>query len=125
MRWKLTKHAAYAHYMRHKEQSRAHILSRLHHYNAHYQYQWNRVAIRNQRTRWGSCSSKRNLNFNYLLYFLPPALADYVVVHELCHLAQFNHSPRFWALVAEQIPDYRARVCELHTLEERWRSRRL
>ena len=65
-----------------------------------------RVTIRDQKTRWGSCSRKGNLNFNWKLIMAPPQALDYVVVHELCHLHEFNHSPRFWALVAAQLPDY-------------------
>jgi len=67
-----------------------------------------RVAIREQKTRWGSCSSKGNLNFNWKLIMAPPGALDYVVVHELCHLWVFNHSPNFWALVEKHMPDYRA-----------------
>ena len=65
-----------------------------------------RVAVRDQRSRWGSCSSKHNLNFNWKLIMAPPEALDYVVVHELCHLREFNHSPRFWRLVSELMPDY-------------------
>lgn len=67
-----------------------------------------RIAIRDQKSRWGSCSQKGNLNFNWKLIMAPPQALDYVVVHELCHLHEFNHSPRFWALVAEQMPEYEA-----------------
>ena len=65
-----------------------------------------RVAIRDQKSRWGSCSQKGNVNFNWKLVMAPPPALDYVVVHELCHLYEFNHSPRFWALVARHMPDY-------------------
>ena len=65
-----------------------------------------RVTIREQKSRWGSCSSRGNLNFNWKLIMAPPQVLDYVVIHELCHLHEFNHSPRFWALVAAQMPDY-------------------
>ena len=65
-----------------------------------------RVAIRDQKSRWGSCSQKGNVNFNWKLIMAPPQALDYVVVHELCHLYEFNHSPRFWQLVARQMPDY-------------------
>ena len=67
-----------------------------------------RVAIRDQRSRWGSCSSKHNLNFNWKLIMAPPQVLDYVVIHELCHLHEFNHSVRFWRLVADQMPEYEA-----------------
>ena len=66
-----------------------------------------RVTIREQKSRWGSCSSKHNLNFNWKLIMAPPEALDYVVIHELCHLHEFNHSPRFWALVEAQQPDYK------------------
>lgn len=97
------------HYLTHKEAARSLVLARLTHFNQHYGYTWNRVAIRNQRRCWGSCTSLKNLNFSYKLLFLPPELVDYIIVHELCHLAELNHGSHFWALVAEQIPDYQVR----------------
>jgi len=65
-----------------------------------------KVTIRAQRTRWGSCSSKGCLSFNCLLMLAPERVRDYVVVHELCHLRQMNHSPAFWLLVERMMPDY-------------------
>ena len=65
-----------------------------------------RVAIRDQRTRWGSCSSRGTLSFNWRLVLAPLEVAEYVVVHELCHLREPNHSPRFWQLVATARPGY-------------------
>ena len=68
---------------------------------------YEKVTVRKQRTRWGSCSSKGNLNFNCLLALVPPAVFDYVVVHELCHLKEMNHSAKFWAEVEKILPDYK------------------
>lgn len=67
---------------------------------------YGRITIRRQKTRWGSCSQSGNLNFNCLLMLAPPGVVDYVVVHELCHRIEMNHSPRFWKLVGEVYPDY-------------------
>lgn len=67
---------------------------------------YGRITIRAQRTRWGSCSSQGNLNFNCLLVLAPPEVLDYVVVHELCHRKQLNHSPAFWNEVAKVLPNY-------------------
>lgn len=71
---------------------------------------YGRVTIRNQRTRWGSCSSKGNLNFNCLLMLTPNEVIDYVVVHELCHRKEMNHSRRFWREVEKILPNYREQV---------------
>ena len=68
--------------------------------------EFGRVAIRDQKSRWGSCSAKRNLNFNWKLIMAPEEALTYVVIHELCHLIEFNHSPRFWSLVKARMPEY-------------------
>lgn len=70
---------------------------------------YGRITIREQKTRWGSCSVKGNLNFNWKLVLVPPALLDYVVVHELAHRMEMNHSSAFWDIVAQEIPDYAVR----------------
>ena len=67
------------------------------------------ISLRCQKTRWGSCSAAGNLNFNVLLMLAPPEVLDYVVIHELCHRLEMNHSSRFWALVARHDPAYCAR----------------
>lgn len=69
---------------------------------------YGRITIRNQRTRWGSCSAKGNLNFNLALMKAPPQVLDYVVVHELCHRLEMNHSVRFWEKVESVFPEYKA-----------------
>ncbi len=105
-------------YLTHKEIARALILEQLTHYNSIIKLPYNRVAIRDQRRCWGSCSSKGNLNFSYKLLFLPPCLRDYVIVHELCHLAVLNHSADFWNLVESHMPDYALRMHTLRRLEK-------
>jgi hypothetical protein len=70
---------------------------------------YGKITIRHQKTRWGSCSSKGNINYNCLLMLTPNEIQDYVVVHELCHRLQMNHSQKFWAEVEKVLPDYRQR----------------
>lgn len=79
---------------------------RVRHYSQFYGFKYNAVCVRDQKSRWGSCSSNGNLNFNYKIIFLPSRMRDYVVVHEVCHLKELNHSSRFWNLVARAMPDY-------------------
>ncbi len=67
---------------------------------------YGRITLRCQKTRWGSCSAKKNLNFNILLMLTPAEVIDSVIVHELCHLVEMNHSPRFYKLVYAAYPEY-------------------
>lgn len=67
---------------------------------------YTKITIRNQKTRWGSCSQTGTLSFNYRLMMAPPAVIDYVIIHELCHITHMNHSKEFWSKVASVMPDY-------------------
>ncbi len=93
-------------YLEHKESARTLILQKADDLAKRHGYCYNRINIKNQKTRWGSCSRKRNLNFNYKIIFLPERVQDYIIAHELCHLKEMNHSKKFWSLVALIIPDY-------------------
>ncbi|MEI6305051.1 MAG: M48 family metallopeptidase [Candidatus Taylorbacteria bacterium] len=98
-------------YNENKENARKLISERVIHFLSYYEpkhgIKVGKIAIRNQKSRWGSCSKKGNLNFNYKLVFLEPSIRDYVIVHEICHIKEFNHGRGFWDLVAETVPDYR------------------
>ena len=111
-----------ADYLNHKERVREFVFERIGYYNRIYNFKVNRISIRNQKTRWGSCSQKGNLNFNYRIMNLPNHLADYIIIHELCHLKELNHSPRFWNLVAQTIPNYLIIRKELRGEEIRWKN---
>lgn len=100
-------------YLKHKEEARALVINRLEYFNRFYNFKYRRISIRDQKTRWGSCSRTGNLNFSYRLLELTPEAADYIIIHELCHLSEFNHSLRFWALVAKTAPDYKLQRREL------------
>lgn len=104
-------------FAQYKEQARLLAESRVLHFNQTYHFRHNRISIKNQKTRWGSASKQGNLNFNYKIALLPKHFSDYIIVHELCHLGVFNHSPKFWALVAQTIPDYLTLRRELKTIK--------
>jgi predicted metal-dependent hydrolase len=99
-----------------KETARYAVRKKLESLNLFYHYSYRAVSIRNQKTRWGSCSQRGNLSFNVKILFLPERLQDYLIVHELCHLKELNHSQHFWNLVAQTIPDYAARRRELRAI---------
>jgi predicted metal-dependent hydrolase len=104
-------------YLAHKEGAFKLLVERVAHFNAFYKFPYSRISIRNQKTRWGSCTSKGVISFNYKMIFLPEELRDYIVVHELCHLKQLNHSKAFWDLVAEAIPNHKALRKKLKGIE--------
>lgn len=89
-----------------QDQAKRYITQRTAELASIYGFQYNMLRIRDQKTRWGSCSGKGNLNFNWRLIMAPPSIIDYVIVHELCHLQQMNHSQLFWKLVERFMPDY-------------------
>ena len=94
-------------YLSRKAEALALARSKVAQMNQFYQFAHGRISIRNQKTRWGSCSKKGNLNFNYKIVHLPENLVNYLVAHELCHLAEMNHSRNFWAQVGRAVPDYK------------------
>lgn len=93
-------------FLKYKNKAQEIVKEKISRLNKFYNFSFNKVSIKNQKTRWGSCSKKGNLNFNYKIIFLEGGVSDYLVAHELCHLAEFNHSDKFWNLVAKIIPDY-------------------
>ncbi len=100
-------------YLRHREGAREFIAARIAYWQSVQLFAVERVSIKNHSRIWGSCSSLGNLNFNWRLVHLPVELADYVVVHELCHTIEHNHSRSFWALVEALMPDWRVRRAAL------------
>jgi predicted metal-dependent hydrolase len=91
----------------HKDKAYMVAVERLAYFNQMYGFSWNTVTIKKTKSRWGSCSTKGNLAFNYKIALLPAELADYIIVHELCHLSEMNHGANFWKLVEKTVPDYR------------------
>ncbi len=94
-------------YRLHKQAALALVKERIAVFSSFYGFEPKRVSIGNARTRWGSCSRRGSLTFSYRIIFLSPELRDYLIVHELCHLKEFNHSVRFWALVGKAIPHWK------------------
>jgi hypothetical protein len=92
-------------YKKYKKQAKELAAWKLRMFNEAYGFSYKKISIRNQKTRWGSCSQKGTLSYNYKIALLPEKHADYIIVHELCHLKEFNHSRRFWELVSKTIPD--------------------
>jgi predicted metal-dependent hydrolase len=100
-------------------QTKQHLVPRLENLSDVHELPFRNVTVRGQKTRWGSCSSRKNISINYQLLFLHPELVNCVLIHELCHTRQLNHGPKFWALVERLEPDHR----ELHLrLKREWGS---
>lgn len=106
------------HYLKYREKARLIIEKRTAEINECYGFKYKKISIRNQKTRWGSCSKAGNLNFNYRLIFLSSLELDYVIAHELCHLKEFNHSVKFWQQVAIFCPEYKDIRKKLKTVPE-------
>lgn len=107
-----------ANHQKYQQAARALVHHRLQHFAPQCGVVYKRVAIRNTKRSWGSCSSLGNLNFNYKVLFLPPCLRDYIIVHELCHLKELNHSDKFWREVELIVPNYVQHKDELRHIEK-------
>ncbi len=94
-------------YYKDKQKAMELVKNKIFFYNQFYLFPLNKFTVKNQSQRWGSCSSKKNININYRVLYLPEELCDYIIVHELCHLKELNHSHRFWNLVGMQCPNYK------------------
>ena len=109
----LSKRELTKNYKQEKEKARILVKEKLAYWQNFYwqnfqvDFKWNRVAIKNTQTRWGSCSSKKNLNFSFKIVYLSEEEQNYLIVHELSHLLQMNHSKNFWHLVSLGIPNYK------------------
>ena len=103
-------------YIKYKAVAKKIARDKMNYFNQFYGHSWAKISIKNTKTRWGSCSKKGNINFNYKIALLPERLVDYIIVHELCHLAQFNHSRKFLALVAKTVPEHKQIRVELRKI---------
>jgi Predicted metal-dependent hydrolase len=93
-----------------KEIAKDILPDRVHIYATKMNYEYNQIRIKSSKTRWGSCSSKKNINLNWALLMSPLNVLDYVVIHELCHLKEMNHSKKFWDLVKSYDPNYKKHI---------------
>jgi len=98
-----------------KQQALIRATARCEHYAPIYGVSFNKISIRAQKARWGSCSKSGNLSFNFRIAALPDQLFEYVIVHEMCHLLELNHSPAFWAQVARCVPEHKRLRKEIRT----------
>jgi predicted metal-dependent hydrolase len=106
-------------FLRYRAAARELVEDRLRYWTAFYSIGYRHITIRDQKTRWGSCSRNGNLSFNYRIVLLPAPLADYIIVHELCHRLEFNHGKRFWQLVTRALPDCATHRAALRNISPR------
>ena len=90
-----------------KKRAKNYIIKRVEQIGLKNNFNYKNIKITSAKTRWGSCTSKKNLNFSYRLILVPMKIIDYVIVHELCHLREMNHSKKFWREVGQIMPDYK------------------
>jgi len=100
-----------------KKNSKNELIQRVQKYSEITDMSYNKVTVKDVTSHWGSCSVEKNLNFNYRLGMLPLEIADYVIVHELCHTVEMNHSQSFWDLVTKYCPNYKALRKELKSYQ--------
>jgi Predicted metal-dependent hydrolase len=103
--------------IQYKKQAKAYLQQKCRHFSAAMGLRHGEVRINSAKTRWGSCNRRGDINFTYRLLFAPEELIDYVVVHELAHLKEMNHSSKFWSVVEQTMPDYRTRRNKLREFE--------
>jgi hypothetical protein len=103
-------------YLKNKEKARKIVKNKADKFSLKLGFDYKKISIRDQKTRWGSCSKEGNLNFNYKIILLPEYLQDYIIIHELCHLKELNHSKEFWNLVERECPDYKKYRKELKNI---------
>jgi predicted metal-dependent hydrolase len=106
-------------YLMHRGSALAFATKLVETYSLFYGVRYKKITIKKQKTLWGSCSRDGNLTFNYKIIKLPQHLATYIVIHEVCHLLEFNHSKRFWGLVERSIPNYSSIKKELRNYEKK------
>jgi predicted metal-dependent hydrolase len=94
-------------YLKNKLKALEFVKKRIEYFNQTYNFVYNQIFIKNQKTRWGSCSNQRNMNFNWRLLMMPSEILDYCVVHELAHTLEMNHSKNFWKHVSKEFPEYK------------------
>lgn len=104
------------HFLLHKDKALNLVIEKVEGFSKKYGFDPNKLSVKKLKTKWGSCSIKKNLNFNYKVLFLSEELQNYIIVHELCHLKQMDHSKKFWRYVNDVIPEYKLIGSKLKTI---------